>query len=77
MKLNRKQGIGDSHCIVDQKIYTCYVCNKSSVKTYPALFYAWYNFGTHECMVSSVCFRDGTLAHCVTHSVGVSLSTPG
>ena len=27
-------------------------------------------------MVSGVCFRDGTLAHWVTHSVGVSLMTP-
>ena len=27
------------------------------------------------CMVRGVCFRDGTLAHRVTHLVGVSLRT--
>ena len=29
------------------------------------------------CMVSGINFRDGMLAHWITHSVGVSLRTPG
>jgi len=37
----------------------------------------WFCMICMICMVFGVCFRDGTLAHWVTHSVGASLSTPG
>ena len=33
-------------------------------------------FASHV-LVSGVCFRDGMLAHWVTHTVDVSLRTPG